>query len=203
MHEEDQEQSLSRRGVIGVASIVPLAALGAAPVAAAFPARQLRIIEAFVERLIPSDAQGPGAKECGVPTYVDRSFASALAAERPAFAVALDAIDALARARHNGAGFAELTVDRQDDVLTAMETNDAAGFLPDSRTFFYRFRQLALEGMFGDPFYGGNRNFAGWDLLRYPGPRMAVSAADQRLKEPIKPLRTSAHGRQGGARHGG
>jgi hypothetical protein len=80
-----------------------------------------------------------------------------------------------------------------------MENNQAAGFTPDSRTFFFRVRQLTLEGMFGDPFYGGNRGFAGWDLIRYPGPRMAVSADDQKLRQPIKPLRTSAHG----GRHGG
>jgi hypothetical protein len=75
-----------------------------------------------------------------------------------------------------------------------MEKNEVSGFRPDSRTFFNRIRQLTLEGMFGDPWYGGNRGFAGWDLIRYPGPRMAVSAEDQRLREPVKPLRTSARG---------
>ena len=67
-----------------------------------------------------------------------------------------------------------------------------AGFTPDSRTFFHRVRQLTLEGMFGDPSYGGNRGFAGWDLIRYPGPRMAVAPDEQKLREPIKPLRASA-----------
>ena len=43
-----------------------------------------------------------------------------------------------------------------------------------------------------------NRAFAGWDLIRYPGPRLAAAPADQNIREPIKPLRTSAHG----ARHG-
>ena len=75
-----------------------------------------------------------------------------------------------------------------------MEKNEVSGFRPDSRTFFHRIRQLTLEGMFGDPWYGGNRGFAGWDLIRYPGPRMAVSAEDQRLREPVRPLRTSARG---------
>ncbi len=198
MPEDERERNLSRRGVIGAASLVPLVTL-ATPPPPAFPPRLLRIIEAFVDRLIPSDENGPGARESGVPTYIDRSFADALAPEKPAFAASLESVDTFARSRH-GAPFAELTLDKRDDILTAMEANEAKGFTPDSRTFFYRIRQLTLEGMFGDPFYGGNRNFAGWDLLRYPGPRMAVSAADQRLKEPIKPLRSSAHG---AARHGG
>lgn len=186
MQEDEKAQSLSRRDVvIGITAIAPAAQ-------AAFPPTHLRLIEAIVDRLIPSDENGPGARESGVATYIDRSFAGALAKEHPAFTAGLAAIDALARKLHRTA-FAELDAAKQDAVLTAMEANEASGFTPDSRTFFLRIRQLTLEGMFGDPFYGGNRNFAGWDLLRYPGPRMAVSADEQKLRTQAKPLRTSAH----------
>ena len=102
-------------------------------------------------------------------------------------------MEAAARARHDIA-FEQLPPAQQDEFLTAMERNQVSGFRPDSRTFFNRIRQLTLEGMFGDPWYGGNKGFAGWDLIRYPGPRMAVSAEEQRLREAIKPLRTSARG---------
>jgi gluconate 2-dehydrogenase gamma chain len=68
-------------------------------------------------------------------------------------------------------------------VLTAFEST--------SRPFFNRVRQLTLEGMFSDPFYGGNRDYRGWDLIRYPGPRLAVSAKEQVLRDPIKPVRNS------------
>jgi len=199
MQKEELAPSVSRRRIIATAPLVSLVAISAAApaVESTFSPSQLHLIEAFVDRLIPSDENGPGARECGVAVYIDRSFASALAKEKAAFADGLAATDALARSRH-GSVFAELGAAKKDEVLTAMENNDAAGFKPDSRTFFYRVRQLTLEGMFGDPFYGGNRGFAGWDLIRYPGPRMAVSADDQNLKQPIKPLRTSAHG----VRHG-
>jgi hypothetical protein len=36
--------------------------------------------------------------------------------------------------------------------------------------------------MFSDPYYGGNKNFAGWDLIRYPGIRLAVGPEDQKMK---------------------
>ena len=39
----------------------------------------------------------------------------------------------------------------------------------------------ALEGMFCDPVYGGNKNFAGWNLLNYPGVRMPVPAKYQQI----------------------
>ena len=35
-------------------------------------------------------------------------------------------------------------------------------------------RSHVLQGTFGDPHYGGNRGFVGWDLIGYPGVRTAV-----------------------------
>ena len=32
-------------------------------------------------------------------------------------------------------------------------------------------RTHTLQGTFGDPYYGGNANFVGWDLIGYPGVR--------------------------------
>ena len=44
-------------------------------------------------------------------------------------------------------------------------------------------RTHTLQGTFGDPYYGGNANFIGWDLIGYPGVRTMVTAADQQLLE--------------------
>ena len=50
------------------------------------------------------------------------------------------------------------------------------------------------QGTFGDPYYGGNANFVGWDLLGYPGIRTMVSAAEQQQleKHALKPNHKSA-----------
>lgn len=200
MFDEDKPAGFSRRSLVTAASLVPLTGISpAAPAAeSVFSPTEMRLIEAVVDRLIPSDELGPGARESGVPTYIERSLAGPLARERAAFTTGLAAIDAVAHNRHSVA-FVDLDDEKKDDLLAAMESNQADGFTPDSRTYFNRIRQLTLEGMFGDPFYGGNRGFAGWDLIRYPGPRMAVAPADQRMRESVKPLRNSAHG----GRHGG
>ena len=180
MHEEEKDQCFSRRSIIATAPLVPLVGLGAAASAAetAFSPAQLRVIEAFVDRLIPSDENGPGASDSGVATYIDRSFAGALAPERSRFIAGLAAVDEFARNTHH-APFAELAPGKRDQVLTVMESNEAAGFTPDSRTFFHRVRQLTLEGMFGDPFYGGNGGFAGWDD---PVPRPASCRCPRRAE---------------------
>ena len=80
----------------------------------------------------------------------------------------------------------------QDAILTDLEKNAASGFSPDAATFFSLVRTHTIQGMFCDPYYGGNANFIGWDLVGYPGIRMAVGADEQGAKVP-QPVRKSAY----------
>jgi gluconate 2-dehydrogenase gamma chain len=186
---------ISRRAVIVSAAIVPVAALTSAaqtPAASALSAGQLRILAAFVDRIIPKDELGPGASESGVPEYINRSLGDYLAGEKAAFLEGLESTDAFAQ-RSQDRSFADLPPEKQDAILTALDNGAADGF-PNARAFFNRARRLTLEGMFGDPYYGGNKNFAGWDLIKYPGPRLATSADDQKMGVEIKPYHHSAYG---------
>jgi gluconate 2-dehydrogenase gamma chain len=194
MAEEKETFNMTRRTVIASATFVPLAALTAGaqtPDTALSPA-QLKTLEAFIDRLVPRDENGPGAVDCGAATYIDRALAGALAGEKATFLDGLAGVETLAKATHNSA-FAELSPEVRDELLTSMDTGTAAGFA-DARGFFNRVRRLTLEGMFSDPYYGGNKNFAGWDLIRYPGPRLAVTPEDQKMSTPPKPYRRSAYG---------
>jgi hypothetical protein len=198
MQEIPDDRSISRRTVltsaVGAAAFVPLSALTATAqtVKPVLSTTQRLLLEAFVDRMVPRDEYGPSASDCGVPDYIDRSLGDYLASEKSSLLEGLAATDALARSIHNTA-FVELTPEKKDEVLTAMERGGVTSF-PDSRTFFFRVRQLTLEGMFGDPFYGGNHAYAGWDLIRYPGPRLAVGPEQQQIKVAIKPVRASAYG---------
>ena len=64
--------------------------------------------------------------------------------------------------------------------------------MPNSATFFELARMHTIQGTFCDPYYGGNANFFGWDLIGYPGIRMAVDEDEQRLKKPAV-VRQSAY----------
>ena len=196
MSEADHE--ISRRELIVTSAFVPLAALtaNAQTATTALAPAQLKILEAFVEQLIPHDELGPSAAEAGAHVYIDRALAGPNAAEKQNFADGLAAMDEFAK-RSQGAAFADLPPAKRDAVITAMERGTAAGFA-SAQQFFTRARRLTLEGMFGDPYYGGNRNFAGWDLIRYPGPRLAVSPDEQRMDKLPAPSRRSAYGPQYG-----
>jgi hypothetical protein len=68
-----------------------------------------------------------------------------------------------------------------------------ARFTPNASTFFNLVRAHTIQGTFCDPYYGGNANFVGWDLIGYPGLRMGVTEGEQRMGERIKPIRQSAY----------
>jgi gluconate 2-dehydrogenase gamma chain len=198
MEEKTNPFAVTRRTVIASATFVPLAALTAAaqaPQTALSPA-QLKTLEAFIDRLVPKDENGPGAVECGAAVYIDRTLAGFNAPEKITFTDGLAGVETLAQATHQAA-FAELSPELRDEILTAMDNGTAANF-PAARGFFNRVRRLTLEGMFSDPYYGGNKNFAGWDLIRYPGPRLAVAPEDQKMSTPPKPYRRSAYGNTNG-----
>jgi gluconate 2-dehydrogenase gamma chain len=148
-------------------------------------------LEAIVARLIPTDENGPGAAEARAAHYIDRALTGPLRSSREAYAAGLAAIDAYAQSK-KGAGFARLSAPDQDAVLGDMETNVATGFVPDAAAFFNLVRDHTIQGTFCDPYYGGNANFVGWDLIGYPGLRMAVGEDEQRMKAP-NPVRRSAY----------
>ena len=150
-------------------------------------------LEAIAARLIPTDANGPGAREARAAHYIDRALGDALAGSREAYRSGLANLDAHARAT-KGRGFAQLPASDQDQLLTALEQNAVPGFpAPGSAVFFNLVLNHTLQGTFGDPYYGGNRNFVGWDLVGYPGVRLAVTPDEQRLGQRPRQLHMSAY----------
>ena len=177
------------------------AAQAAAPVVAREPLQALTaaeadLLDAIVARLIPSDANGPGAREAQAVRYIDRALAGALAGSCEAYRSGLAALDRYARSSR-GAAFTTLSPTDQDSVLIDVETGAAtgsgAGFEGSSGAFFTLVRTHTMQGTFGDPFYGGNANFVGWDLIGYPGIRTNVTADEQRLGAAVPPTHKSAY----------
>jgi hypothetical protein len=191
---------ISRRDLlkrtVGVAAAIPVARV--LQVARERPqvlaAAEFDTLDAMVARLIPSDDLGPGAKEAGASIYIDRALGGALASSRQAYAAGLAALDRYAQSSR-GASFARLSPVDQDSVLIDVETGAATGFSGSSAAFFTMVLNHTHQGTFGDPFYGGNANFVGWDLVGYPGVRTMVSAADQKQLEAgaLKPNHKSAY----------
>jgi gluconate 2-dehydrogenase gamma chain len=196
---------LTRAALLGAGAVIPVDALLRRPAGAlvqsptapaealeTLTAAEAATLDAIAARLIPSDDTGPGAREAQAMRYIDRALGGALAESREAYTMGLAAVDAHARAS-KGAVFAQLPAADQDAVLRDLEVNKAAGFPGGAAAFFNLVRAHTIQGTFGDPFYGGNAGFAGWDLIAYPGVRLAVGADDQRMDRRPAPVRRSAY----------
>jgi gluconate 2-dehydrogenase gamma chain len=141
-------------------------------------------LEAVVSRIIPAGPDGPGALEAGCALYIELALGDAYQSLRKDYGSGLAALDA--RAISSGAkSFAALNTTEQERILSDFEQNAGVGGHGDGAAFFELVRRHTLEGMFGDPTYGGNANFAGWDLIGYPGPRMFVSPEMQNMDAKI------------------
>jgi len=156
---------------------------------------RIRTLAAVLDRLIPADAHGPGALGAGVLDYVLARYAGAGRPDAERYSAGLGTLDARAM-RRCGRRFAEAPGPDQDAILAEVEAE--ALTLPDAvrdSAFFETVLRHAREGMFGDPVHGGNRDYAGWDLLGYPDARREWSAAEQAIDAvaiPIVPRRAVA-----------
>ena len=78
----------------------------------------------------------------------------------------------------------KLDAARQDEVIMALEQNKVTEFTwPSAPAFFNTMRTHTMEGLFADPIYGGNKDFAGWRLVGFPGAHPAFTPADMQSKE--------------------
>jgi gluconate 2-dehydrogenase gamma chain len=172
-----------------------LAQAPSAPVGAALEtltAAESETLSAIAARLIPTDSNGPGATEARAAQYIDRALGGALASFRETYRAGLAALDRYAQGT-KGSAFTRLSAADQDEILRDVERNVATGFSTDSSAFFNVILAHTIEGTFCDPYYGGNANFTGWDLIGYPGVRLAVSAGEQGLNARPAPTHMSAY----------
>ena len=152
---------------------------------------EVRFLDAAVERLIPTDELGPGAREAGVTCFIDRQLGSAWGLHgrnyrsgpwlegtpeqgfqsrltpQEIYRIGILEINDFCRARYEKP-FDQLPPERQDEVLKALE-QDKVELSLSSKLFFDLLWRNTEEGFFADPIYGGNRGKVGWKLVGFPG----------------------------------
>ena len=178
-----------------------------------FNEAEIAFLNAALARLIPFDDLGPGAREAGGAYFIDQQMAGPFGhAERwymqgpwqegtqqqgyqlkmtPAqlYRAGIRAVDAYCRAQHAGKTFAQLAAADQDDILHGLEGGKIELADAPAQEFFNMLWQNTHESYLADPIYGGNRNFAGWKLIGFPGPRynyvQEITQYGKSYKQPV------------------
>jgi gluconate 2-dehydrogenase gamma chain len=153
---------------------------------------QWKLVEAITARIIPTDDE-PGAVEAGVVNFIDKALANEEKSLAPVYTAGLAGVDAVAKKRFQKP-FTALAAAEQDEVLTALESGKADGWpkgAVKAADFFAVLRAHTVYGFLCDPAYGGNRDYAGWKVVGYPGRQhhRGGYTKDQMLgKEPLVPV---------------
>lgn len=180
------------------------AAFAPRPTLRYFTDAEAATVTAMAERVFPADSESPGAHDAGVMHYIDGRLAGGWGngdrlymqgpfeepqdsghgyqlplSPRDVYRRALAKIDAHCRANYRGNSFTGLPLDKQDEVLTALQNAQVDlgmargphGFT--SAAFFTMFLKNVSEGLFADPIHGANRHFVGWRWVGFPGDPLA------------------------------
>jgi gluconate 2-dehydrogenase gamma chain len=153
-----------------------------------FNEEEARIVEAITGRIIPGNPSNPGAKEAQAVVYIDRALAGFFSHLQTFYREGIADFDRTSRSRF-GRVFFELNESEQDEFLRsiegALEKRSVEGALHDDQAgklsqFFAVVYEHTLEGTFGDPIYGGNRDAVGWKMVGFPGAQWAYTAEQMR-----------------------
>lgn len=150
-----------------------------------FNEEEARTIEAVTGRIIPGDASNPGAKEAGTVVYIDRALAGFYHHLQTFYREGIADLDRTTRSRF-GRAFLDLNEGEQDEFLRTLDgkfehQSVLEGALRDDQPnrltqFFAVVYEHTIQGTFGDPLYGGNRNAIGWKMVGFPGAQWAYTA---------------------------
>ncbi|NRF95906.1 gluconate 2-dehydrogenase subunit 3 family protein [Paenibacillus frigoriresistens] len=137
-------------------------------------------IEAITARLIPGDPSSPGAREAGAVIYIDRSLAGYYSFLQTFYRQGIDELNHLSKSMYK-TSFAHLSESQQDELLHEIERSLTDEVPSRMSQFFAVVYEHTLEGTFGDPLYGGNRNTVGWKLIGFPGAQWGYTADQMKL----------------------
>ncbi|CAN7376183.1 gluconate 2-dehydrogenase subunit 3 family protein [Phenylobacterium sp. LjRoot225] len=155
-------------------------------------ATEMAFVTAAVDAFIPADELSPSGSACGVAVFIDRQLAGAYGAGARLYRdgpflpgkpehgyqlpltplefvrAGIAAVNDWTRKTH-GKPFDGLGEADRAAALKTLEAGRATLVGVDGAAFVSNLLELAMQGFFADPIYGGNRDKASWKMVGYPG----------------------------------
>jgi gluconate 2-dehydrogenase gamma chain len=155
-----------KRGTLTRREFVAASALGGAALAIGCKSRkngdweflsedQARTLAAICDQIIPAD-DFPSASQAGVLTYIDRQLMRHYRRHRDAYRRGLEEAESMSRERFRQA---------LDRVPPQQQFELVSALAEEKPLFFGLVRNHTLEGYYGSPRHGGNRDAVSWRML--------------------------------------
>ena len=124
-------------------------------------------VTALCEQIIPADEHGGGATEAGVIHYIDRQLLAVFDYDQVVYQMGIAALQATCLELYDQR-FESLERETQKAICFKLEKNEFPennwGELEQSR-FFNLVIRHAMQGFYGPPRHGGNRNYMSYEMM--------------------------------------
>jgi gluconate 2-dehydrogenase gamma chain len=138
-----------------------------------FTEKEALTVIAFAEQIIPTD-EDPGATDAQVINFIDKQLVGPYTRFQETYRKGIPAIENSSQ-RILRKAFHELEWDEQAHFMEQME----AGNLPeeyweevDQRSFFNMMLDHTMQGFYGSPRHGGNKNYVSYKMMRLDYPHV-------------------------------
>lgn len=135
-----------------------------------FTEEEASCVTALCEQIIPHD-ESPGASDAGVIYYIDRQLSGVFHYNQVTYRSGILKLQAFCQSKYKSS-FQELPSEQQIQVMKQMEAkqmgadwngNDAAGF-------FNLVLKHTMQGFYGSPIHGGNKDYMSFTMLQLDYP---------------------------------
>jgi len=133
--------------------------------------QESNLLDALVEQIIPTD-EWPGGRDAGVTNFIDMQLTGPYTRFQETYRKGLMAIQETCKNKFQKR-FEELPFDQQTQFLKSMEAGKMEGKLWEKgfdRQFFRLIRDHSLQGFYGSPRHGGNKNNVSYKMMRLDYP---------------------------------
>jgi gluconate 2-dehydrogenase gamma chain len=161
-------RSFLKKGVAGFGSILLMpSCLQQSSAYLFFTDQEARCVLALCEQIIPEDEHGGGATQAGVIHYIDRQLLAVFDYDQVVYQQGISALQSVSLELY-GQRFEALNPETQHNLLIQLEAGqlnkDHWGGL-DQKRFFNLVISHSMQGFYGAPRHGGNKNYMSYTMM--------------------------------------
>ena len=136
-----------------------------------FTSEEASCVIAMAEQIIPKDSS-PGATDAGVIHYIDRQLSGVFQYDQETYRAGIKNLQLYCK-KQFGNDFQNLKFDQQTSILKQMESYQLQHGDWDQRQFAGFFNLVlshTMQGFYGSPIHGGNKDYMSFEMLRIDYP---------------------------------